>query len=100
MAMHAAYLLSRVAVKASGKTPYEELHMARFRSPVLEFAEAVLAHRLEDVRDKFKDGPRDKHGQAYLKLLQEDAEGAASQAPTSVSSGNKRCWNRDPNRSR
>ena len=40
---------------ASGRTPYEELHMARFRAPVLEFAEAVLAHKLEQGCDKFKD---------------------------------------------
>ena len=28
--------------------------MARFRSPVLEFAEAMMAHKLEEGRDKFK----------------------------------------------
>lgn len=52
MVRHVAYLLSRVAVKATagrltsavkagGRTLDEELHTAPFRSPVLEFAEAV-----------------------------------------------------------
>lgn len=45
-----------------------------------------MAHRFEEGRAKFKDGPRDKRGQAYLKLPREDAEGEASPSPTPVTS--------------
>ena len=55
MVRHAVYLLCRFACKAIVRLPYEELHMARFRAPALEFAEAVLAHKLEEGRDKVKD---------------------------------------------
>ena len=38
------YLRNRLAVGSSGKTPYEELTMLKFQSPLLNFGEAVLTN--------------------------------------------------------
>ena len=40
---HQSYLRNRFVVRSSGRTPFEELTMSKFQSPVLNFAEAVLA---------------------------------------------------------
>ena len=38
-----SYLRNRFVVRSSGRTPFEELTMSKFQSPLLNFAEAVLA---------------------------------------------------------
>ena len=38
------YLRNRLSVRSSGKTPYEELTMLKFQSPLLNFGEAVLTN--------------------------------------------------------
>ena len=40
---HQSYLRNRFVVRSSGRTPFEELTMSKFQSPLLNFAEAVLA---------------------------------------------------------
>ena len=40
---HQSYLRNRVVVRSSGRTPFEKLTMSKFQSPLLNFAEAVLA---------------------------------------------------------
>ena len=49
---HGVFLLNPFAVKASGRTPYEELHMTRYNSPLLQFGESVLARRIMDEKGK------------------------------------------------
>ena len=38
-----SYLRNRFVVRSSGRTPFEELTMSKFQSPLLNFAETVLA---------------------------------------------------------
>ena len=45
---HQSYLRNRFVVRSSGRTPFEEL--SKFQSPLLNFAEAVLAKRANWVR--------------------------------------------------
>ena len=40
---HQSYLRNRFVVRSSGRTPFQELTMSKFQSPLLNFAEAVLA---------------------------------------------------------
>ena len=40
---HQSYLRNRFVVRSSGRTPVEELTMSKFQSPLINFAEAVLA---------------------------------------------------------
>ena len=40
---HQSYLSNRFDVRSSGRTPFEKLIMSKFQSPLLNFAEAVLA---------------------------------------------------------
>ena len=40
---HQSYLRNRFAVRSSGRTLFEELTMSKFQSPLLNFAETVLA---------------------------------------------------------
>ena len=40
---HQSYLRNRFVVRSSGRTPFEELTMSKFQSPLLNFAEAVMA---------------------------------------------------------
>ena len=40
---HQCYLRNIFVVRSSGRTPFEELTMSKFQSPLLNFAEAALA---------------------------------------------------------
>ena len=40
---HQSYLRNRFVVRSSGRTPFEKLIMSKFQSPLLNFAETVLA---------------------------------------------------------
>ena len=40
---HQSYLRNRFVVRSSGRTPFEKLVVSKFQSPLLNFAEAVLA---------------------------------------------------------
>ena len=40
---HQSFLRNKFVVRSSGRTPFEELTMSKFQSPLLNFGEAVLA---------------------------------------------------------
>ena len=53
MVRHGAFVTTRYTVRPSGRTPYEELYMTQYTSPVLMFAESVLARKIVENTGKF-----------------------------------------------
>ena len=49
---HASYVYNRFQTKKNGRTPYEELTMQKFKSPLLEFSEVVLKRDQGDRKHK------------------------------------------------
>ena len=49
---HGVFLLNRYAVRTVGRTPYEELHMTRYCSPLLQVGESTLARRITGDKGK------------------------------------------------
>ena len=45
MVRHQSFLGNWFVVRSSGRTPFEELTMSKFQSPLLNFGEAVLAKK-------------------------------------------------------